>query len=80
MLDGRQSTIDDHFLYQGRADSGDDSGRKTEKKRKADSKSHASLSRKEVDTLIDKESLKTMDGCLKILSDLNVREALQESE
>ncbi|XP_055995591.1 uncharacterized protein LOC125648400 isoform X7 [Ostrea edulis] len=80
VLDGRQSTIDDHFLYQGRADSGDDSGRKTEKKRKADSKSHASLSRKEVDTLIDKESLKTMDGCLKILSDLNVREALQESD
>ncbi|XP_061177697.1 cytosolic carboxypeptidase 2-like isoform X5 [Saccostrea echinata] len=81
-LDGRQSSVDDHFLLQDkeRRDSGEDFGRKTEKKRKPESHSHANLSRKEVDSLIDNESLRTMDGCLKILSDLNVREALQESD
>ncbi|XP_062568587.1 uncharacterized protein LOC134230763 isoform X2 [Saccostrea cucullata] len=75
-LDGRQSAMED----QERLDVGDDFGRKTDKKRKPESHSHANLSRKEVDSLIDNESLKTMDGCLKILSDLNVREALQESD
>lgn len=79
-MDGRLSAMEDQLLPQERDDSGDDFGRKTDRKRKPDSKSHANLSRKEVDSLIDNESLKTMDGCLKILSDLNVREALLESE
>lgn len=79
-MDGRLSAMEDQLLPQERDDSGDDFGRKTDRKRKPDSKSHSNLSRKEVDSLIDNESLKTMDGCLKILSDLNVREALLESE
>lgn len=77
-MEGRLSAMEDQLL--AREDSGDDFGRKTDRKRKPDSKSHANLSRREVDSLIDNESLKTMDGCLKILSDLNVREALLESE
>lgn len=77
-MDGRLSAMEDQLL--AREDSVDDFGRKTDRKRKPDSKSHANLSRREVDSLIDNESLKTMDGCLKILSDLNVREALLESE
>lgn len=39
-----------------------------------------SLSRKEVDNMIESASLKTMDGCLRILAQLNVREAIQDSE
>lgn len=77
-MEGRLSAMEDQLLAQ--EDSGDDFGRKTDRKRKPDSKSHANLSRREVDSLIDNESLKTMDGCLKILSDLNVREALLESD
>nr|XP_034300042.1 uncharacterized protein LOC105338947 isoform X32 [Crassostrea gigas] len=77
-MDGRLSAMEDQLL--AREDSVDDFGRKTDRKRKPDSKSHANLSRREVDSLIDNESLKTMDGCLKILSDLNVREALLESD
>ncbi|XP_021377487.1 uncharacterized protein LOC110465752 isoform X17 [Mizuhopecten yessoensis] len=46
------------------------------------SKSHSSgnLSRKEVDNMIESASLKTMDGCLKILAQLNVREAIPDSD
>nr|XP_022332329.1 uncharacterized protein LOC111129975 isoform X3 [Crassostrea virginica] len=79
-MDGRLSAMEDGYLPRERSDLGDDFGRKTDKKRKGDSRSHGNLSRREVDTMIDNESLKTMDGCLKILSDLNVREALQESD
>ena len=79
-MDGRLSAMEDGYLPRERSDLGDDFGCKMDKKRKGDSRSHGNLSRREVDTMIDNESLKTMDGCLKILSDLNVREALQESE
>ncbi|XP_033727310.1 cytosolic carboxypeptidase 3-like isoform X28 [Pecten maximus] len=46
------------------------------------SKNHSSgnLSRKEVDHMIESASLKTMDGCLKILAQLNVREAIPDSD
>ncbi|XP_052234973.1 uncharacterized protein LOC127847242 isoform X4 [Dreissena polymorpha] len=38
------------------------------------------LSKVDVDNIIDAESMKTMDGCLKILAQLNVSEALEESD
>ncbi|XP_041361886.1 uncharacterized protein LOC121377854 [Gigantopelta aegis] len=39
-----------------------------------------SLTRKEVNELIDNVSLKTMDGCMNILAELNVREAIEQSD
>ena len=53
--------------------------KKVKKTKKLD-KMQSNLSRKEVDNLLDNASLKTMDGCLKILAQLNVREVMQESE
>lgn len=38
------------------------------------------LTKEEASKVLDQASLGTVDGCLKILSALNVREALQESE
>lgn len=40
----------------------------------------SSLSKIDVDNILDAESMKTMDGCLKILAELHVSEALEESE
>ena len=38
------------------------------------------LSKLQVDNLLDSENMKTMDGCLKILAQLNMSEVLEESE
>ncbi|XP_052763313.1 uncharacterized protein LOC128205605 isoform X10 [Mya arenaria] len=38
------------------------------------------LSKLDVENLLDTENMKTMDGCLKILAQLNVSEALEESD
>ena len=54
--------------------------KKVKKTKKSDKMETNNLSRKEVDNLLDNASLKTMDGCLKILAQLNVREVMQESE
>lgn len=52
-----------------------------DKERKNEEKSNSNkLCRKDVDKIIEDASLKTMDGCLKILTQLNVRETLEESE
>lgn len=54
-----------------------------EKSRRKDRKvdrSNNNLSKLDVDSLIDAESMKTMDGCLQILAQLHVSEALEESE
>ena len=50
------------------------------KMRKSKKVSQSNISKKEVDNILDNASLKTMDGCLKILAQLNVREVMQESE
>lgn len=54
------------------------SGKKS-KEKKVESKNN-NLSKLDVDNLLDAESMKTMDGCLKILAQLHVSEALEESE
>ena len=56
-----------------------DEPRKEKKAKKSDTKA-SSLSRKDVDAMLDNNALKTMDGCLQILTQLNVRETLMESE
>ena len=38
------------------------------------------LSKVQVDNILDSANVKTMDGCLKILAELHVSEALEESE
>ena len=38
------------------------------------------LSKLQVDHILDSANIKTMDGCLKILAELHVSEALEESE
>ncbi|KAK3087050.1 hypothetical protein FSP39_000988 [Pinctada imbricata] len=53
---------------------------KREKKLKKSEGKSGNLSRQEVDTMLDNASLKTMDGCWKILTQLNVRESLMESD
>ncbi|XP_052085514.1 uncharacterized protein LOC127723104 isoform X7 [Mytilus californianus] len=50
------------------------------KRSKKSEKAQSNLSRKDVDNLLENASLKTMDGCLKILAQLNVREVMQESD
>ncbi|KAL4217925.1 hypothetical protein ACF0H5_022664 [Mactra antiquata] len=52
---------------------------KKSRDKKNDSKNN-NLSKLDVDNLIDAESMKTMDGCLKILAQLHVSEALEESD
>ena len=47
------------------------------KDKKLDSKN---LSKVQVDQILDSANIKTMDGCLKILAELHVSEALEESE
>lgn len=49
-------------------------------KSKLDNSRNNNLSKMEVDNILDAESMKTMDGCLKILAQLHVSEALEESE
>ena len=48
--------------------------------RGANGNSSINLSKMDVDHLLDEENMKTMDGCLKILAQLHVSEALEESE
>ena len=50
---------------------------KKSKDKKLDSKN---LSKLQVDQILDSANIKTMDGCLKILAELHVSEALEESE
>lgn len=38
------------------------------------------LSKVQVDSILESANIKTMDGCLKILAELHVSEALEESE
>ena len=54
----------------------DDRVRKS-KDKKLESKN---LSKLQVDQILDSANIKTMDGCLKILAELHVSEALEESE
>ncbi|XP_060592114.1 cytosolic carboxypeptidase 2-like isoform X8 [Ruditapes philippinarum] len=49
-------------------------------KSKLDSSRNNNLSKMDVDNILDAESMKTMDGCLKILAQLHVSEALEESD
>ena len=50
---------------------------KKSKDKKLESKN---LSKLQVDQILDSANIKTMDGCLKILAELHVSEALEESE
>ncbi|XP_067664488.1 uncharacterized protein [Haliotis asinina] len=61
-----------------------DKGKKEDKKDlkgvKPENGKEPALTRKEIDQLIDNMSLKTMDGCLNILTELSVRDAITESD
>ena len=54
--------------------------KKSAKDRQNTDNKNNSLSKLQVDNILDTENMKTMDGCLKILAQLNMSEVLEESE
>jgi len=83
MVSSQEQPMDEEFTtgFSEYSTANDMFNDKDERIRKKDKKSaNNNLSKLDVDNLIDAESMKTMDGCLQILAQLNVSEALEESE